>query len=243
MPATLEQMRALAGKLPAALLLAAALAHVVSQGSAAAVPDDERLAYSVAWSSGLPVGSAELNARNVDPGWRFEMTLRANLPNFEVEDAFLSTADAGMCSEQFQKHVRHGRKRTHEALRFGPETVERRNLEADRGEPPGVSRSGPCERDALAFLYFLREELAAGRIPPPAQVHFGAGYRIELGFVRARWLRLGGDSRLTDEIRARVRGPASDHSFSVFFARDEARTPLLFQVEFEEGVFLMQLAE
>ena len=232
-------MRRMIGALPAALLLAAAAAD----NAAHAPPRDERLRYAISWPSGLPVGQAEFRAREVDPGWRFEMTLRASLPNFEIDDAFVSRADPRMCSQRFEKHVRHGKRRAHESLRFGDGAVERANLDAGGREPPGVTPAGPCARDALAFLYFLREDLAAGRITPPGEIFFGAGYRVELEFARTRRLRVGEEARLADEIRAVVRGAASEHAFSIFFARDEARTPLLFRVDLEDGPFAMTLLE
>ena len=224
-------------------VLLAVLGRLAAQDPGPSFPEDERLRYSIAWPSGLPVGEGELRARRVDLGWRFEMTLRASLPKTEIDDAFVSRTDASMCSEQFEKHVRHGRKRAHESLRFGPGRVERRNLEPQRPEVPGVSTAPPCARDALAFLQFLRRDLAAGRISPPGAVYFGAAYRVELEFVRSRLLTVGEQRRIADEIRAVVRGPASEHGFSVFFGRDDSRTPLLFRVEFEEGSFTMALAE
>lgn len=224
-----------------ALALIGALAP--AQEPPSAIPDSEQLAYSITWPSGLPVGRATLRARTLDPGWRLEMTLRASLPSIEVDDAFLSRTDRSLCSEVFEKHVRHGDRRAHESLRFGPDQVERFNLEAPVGEHPGRSPAGTCERDALTFLYHLRQELARGRVPSPTGVFFGAGYRVRLRFVRTRRLALGGEGRLADEFRATVEGPASRHEVSVFMGRDEARTPLLFRVGFDEGTFSMQIDE
>ncbi len=204
---------------------------------------DEQLTYSIAWPSGLSVGSADFKARYVDPGWRFEMTLRASLPDIEIDDAYVSRTDAATCSFEFEKHARHGAKRTHEFLRFGPNAVERINLENEGRSGPGIVPVSGCARDALAFLYYLRKDLAAGRVPPPADIFFGAGYGLELEYAQTRRLIWDGERRLVDEIRAVVRGPASKHEFSVYFGRDEARTPLLFRVEFEGTPFTMLLKE
>ncbi len=228
-----------------AILLSAATvaALALAQQGASPIPDSEQLNYSIAWPSGLPVGRASLRARALDPGWRFEMTLSATLPSIEIDDVFISRTDAALCSEVFEKHVRHGDRRAHESLRFGPGQVERFNLEAAEGELPGRIPAGDCARDALAFLHHLRQDLAAGRIPPAGRIFFGAGYRIRLRFVRQRWLDVGGDRRLADEFRAIAEGPASRHEFSVFVGQDEARTPLLFRIDFEDRTFSMQLDE
>lgn len=236
-------MRPLTGAFLVAILLALAPGHGPAQDPASPISLDERLEYAITWPSGLAVGKAEFRARDLDPGWRFEMTLRASLPQIEIDDAFVSRTDPAMCSETFEKHVRHGAKRAHELLRFGPRELERTNLEAPRAEPPGKSPVGNCARDALAYLYFLRQDLAAGRIPAPGNIYFGAGYRIRLEFVRTRWLAVSGERRLVDEIRVRVRGPASEHTFSVYFARDPARTLLLVRADFEGGPFSMRLSE
>lgn len=205
-------------------------------------PDDEKLAYSIAWPSGLSVGEGAFRARRMESGWRFEMTLRASLPNIEIDDVFLSRTDTKLCSSEFEKHIRHGHKRAHESLRFGRLTLERTNLDSDQGGQPSVVPIPTCAQDALAFVYFLRRDLAAGRIPSARDIFFGAGYRVRLGYARTRWLTWNAERRLADEIRVNVRGPASQHSFSVYFGRDKARTPLLVRAEFDTGPFVMQLS-
>lgn len=236
-------MRTLTGAVLLAILIALAPGHGPAQEQVSPINLDERLEYTITWPSGLPVGRAEFRARDLDPGWRFEMTLRASLPQIEIDDAFVSRTDAEMCSETFEKHVRHGAKRAHESLRFGPRELERTNLEAPASELPGRVPVAGCARDALAYLYFLRRDLAAGRIPAPGNIYFGAGYRIRLEFVRTRWLTVSDERRLADEIRVVVRGPASEHAFSAYFARDPARTLLLVRADFEEGPFSMRLSE
>ncbi len=205
-------------------------------------PDDEQLAYSIAWPSGLTVGEGAFRARRTEAGWRFEMTLRASLPTIEIDDVFLSTTDGELCSSEFEKHIRHGLKRAHESLRFGRSTLERTNLDPEQPGRAGTAPIPSCAQDALAFVYFLRRDLAAGRIPSERDILFGAGYRVRLDYAQTRWLTWNSERRLADEIRVDVRGPASRHSFSVYFGRDRARTPLLFRAEFDSGPFTMQLS-
>ena len=226
---------------PVAIILFTA--SLPGQEASVPFPEDERLRYVLAWPSGLGFGSAEFHARQADPGWRFEMNLQASLPELEIDDAFLARADANLCSSEFQKHVRHGKKRVHELLRFGPQAIERTNLDTEVLESLGTIPVNGCARDALVFLYHLRRDLASGRIPPATDVFFGPGYRVALEFAQTRWLAWNGERRLSDEIKFEVRGPASEHTFSIHFGRDSARTPLLFRVVFEGEQFTMRLAE
>jgi hypothetical protein len=45
-----------------------------------------------------------------------------------------------------------------------------------------------------------------------------------------------------DRVVAHLKGPASEATFEIFFARDEARTPLLIRVPLNLGMFSMELA-
>ena len=206
-------------------------------------PAQEELAYSIAWPSGLAVGSAELRARHTDPGWRFELRIRASVPKIEIDHAFVSRTDELLCSLEFEKHIRHGTKRGHESLRFGEGTLRRTNLEANGRAVGSTAPIADCARDALATIFSLRRDLAAGRIPPPEEIYFGAAYRLQLEYKQTRWLAWDSDRRLADEIRIDVRGPDSHHVFSAFFGRGAERTPLLFIVEFEDGPFTIKLIE
>ena len=203
----------------------------------------ENLAYTITWPSGLSVGAARFSARPKGDGWRFEMTMDASVHEFEIDDAFISETDAYLCSDRFEKHVRHGTKRAHEALRFADGIVERTNLDPERPGPPGTAPVGACARDALATLYYLRQDLAAGRLPAPGTIHFGAAYDARLEYERTRWLPWDGDRRQADLIRVKVRGPASRLEFLAYFGRDAARTPLLFQARIEDESFVMRLVE
>ena len=236
-----EPLRALAASAAAIAFLHSGA--VLAQEAQPGFPATEELRYTISWPSGLSVGTADFKARWTDPGWRFELTLRASLPKLEIDDRFISSADAQMCSQEFEKHMRHGDKRASELLRFRADAVERTNLERADQESPGLRPIRGCARDALSFLYFVRTELASGRIPPPATVHFGAGYVLSLELAETRWLTWDGERQLADRIRVAVRGPQAEHRFSAYFGRDEWRVPLLFRMTFGEDEFLMRLAE
>ena len=54
-------------------------------------------------------------------------------------------------------------------------------------------------RDGLTFFYFLRQQLAAGRIPPPDDINFGAQYQISVTYLEAVDITVGGERRKADK--------------------------------------------
>lgn len=205
----------------------------------------ERLRYEVAWPSGLALGEAEFHAQKRADGWDFQLTLKASLPAIEIDDSYRSSTDAELCSREFRKDARHGKKTTNEKLLFDQqsERVERTTITPEGPGGRSAVEAPPCAKDALAFLYFLRRSLAMGRIPPPDDLYFGAGYLITLTFAETLRLAAAGGAREADKILADVTGPDSRHSFEIYFAKDAARTPLLVRAPFDIGTFSLKLLE
>lgn len=202
----------------------------------------ERLRYEVVWPSGLSLGEAEFVANTEQGGWKFHSTLTASLPNFEIRDEYSSKADFGLCSQTFQKKFKHGSKTADETVTFDQEK-HRAHRETAGGGGESDFDAPPCARDALAFLYFLRQDLARGRISPPDDINFGGQYMITVTYAETRQIRVGGATREADRILIDLTGDKAQHSFEVFFGKDEARTPLIVQVPFELGTFSLRLVE
>jgi len=242
-------MRHLRRALPALLSL---LAPVYGAESAAA-PSSEQFHYSVNWPSGLSLGEATLSfsktaAAAGQPGTiKSEFTVDAAIPGFAVADKYSSRAATDYCSVRFDKKLRHGSRQADEVLNFDQQhmTVSRETLTAshDPGENLGSSDvSAPaCAKDALAFLAFLRNELAGGRLPQQQSVFFGAAYDVKVDFRGAETVKVGEASMQADRVNVSVHGPASDVSFIAFFAHDAGRTPLVIRVPLALGTFSMEL--
>ncbi len=201
----------------------------------------EKLIYEVVWPSGLSLGRGELNAVATRAGWAFHFKLSASLPRYEVRDSYVSETDAELCSQSFHKKFQHGMKATDETITFDQDAhrAQRENVRGGKSELDVP----PCARDALAFLYFLRQDLARGRIAPPDDINFGGQYLITVTYAEMRPVEVSGVSRDADRILVDVLGEKSQHSFEILFGRDEARTPLLVRVPFELGTFSMRLVE
>ncbi len=203
----------------------------------------ERLRYEVTWPSGLALGEAEFRAQAGSNGWDFELMLKASLPAVEIDDSYRSSTDTQLCSREFSKNTRHGSRTANETLLFdqAARQVERTTLTPAGPGGRSVLEAPPCAKDALAFLYFLRQSLAMGRIPPPDDLYFGAGYVVSLTFAETLRLSTAGGNREADKILVDVAGPDSQHSFEIYFAKDARRTPLLVRVPFDIGTFSLKL--
>ena len=138
------------------------------------------------------------------------------------------------------KTSRTARERSHERIEFDDHAgVARRETVGGGKSDIPISQ---CARDALTFLYFARRELGQGRVPPPEDVVFGAKYQVRLEYTGEQTIKVGNKPSVTDRVVVTVKGPASETSFEMFFARDPARTPLLIRVPLSLGMFSMELA-
>jgi hypothetical protein len=208
---------------------------------------EETLHYSVNWPSGLSLGEAFTKASKVRSGgpegdrWKFEFQLDAGIPGFQVSDHITSLASAdGFCSVELEKDSNHGKRSAKEKT-----TIDAANGVATRETINGGGKSeipvGPCVHDGLTFLFYLRNELAQGRIPPPQVILFGAPYQLRLEYGGAKTIPIGGVPSEADRFVASLKGPASQSTFELFIARDAARTPLLIRVPLPMGSFSMEL--
>ena len=210
-------------------------------GGTAPAQEGESLAYSVNWSSGLSLGEARLESKKTASDQReLLFTLEASIPGFEVVDRYRSLATAPLCSVEFAKDSKHGKKVTRELTTFDQpaSTATRQTLGGGGKSQFGTSA---CARDALTFLDYLRREVAAGRLPPAQTVYFGAPYQIRLESSGRQRLVLGEEAIDVDRITASVKGKAADLTFEIFLARDSSRRPVLVRVPLPPGTFSMEL--
>lgn len=212
---------------------------------AESTPPNETLHYSVNWPSGLGLGEATLSASSTSDAkgperMHFLFDVDATVPGFAVSDQFRSAASGSFCSTEFQKTTSQGSKKVDDTETFDPNTGT-----VTRGSGSGQSElsTNACGKDALAFLYYVRQELSQGRIPPKQTVFFGAPYEIKLESVGTESVKIGNKPVDTDHLKASVNGPSSSISFDLFFLKDPARTLALVRVPLAMGTFSMELAK
>src|SRR3954454_20664425 len=111
-----------------ALLAAAPLAAQTPAVPPTGFPfTDEALKYSLNMPGGPKLGEGHLSARKSETGWRFELTLDATAPVFEIHDTYTATASSNYCAMEFGKKFHHGKRKGNEK-----ETVDRSHASVAR---------------------------------------------------------------------------------------------------------------
>jgi hypothetical protein len=224
--------------IPMAVLSAVLLPRMVAADNLTGFPfQSETLRYSVNWPSGLSLGEATITASRSDTGWNFDLALNVGIPGFPIGDKYRSSAAADLCSTELQRDISHGNKKVIEKTTF--------NQAKGTAQPAGGGKTDlsfhGCGRDALAFWFFARRELGQGRVPPQETVFFGSGYSARMDYTGALTVPVAEKLTVTDHLAAHVKGPASDFSFEIFYARDAARTPLLIKIPVSVGTISLEL--
>jgi hypothetical protein len=221
------------------LLLAPALALSAAEAYSGFPFTDETLRYSVNWPSGLSLGEGQFVAKRTAAGWDFEVSLAAAIPTYRVSERHTAAASGELCAARLTKESIRGSRKTREETRFNAQNSMASRTTVNGGKSEFAIP--PCARDALTFLYFTRRELGQGRVPGPQQIFFGAAYQVRLEYTGARSIAVNGQRALADAVSVFLRGPKSEWTFEMFFARDAARTPLLIRVPFAIGSFSLEL--
>jgi hypothetical protein len=191
----------------------------------------------------LSVGDANLTARKTAIGWDFTVTLDAGVPGFPIKDKYTSSTIAGYCSAELKREILHGGKTTREKTTFDQEKgTARRVTEFPNDGGFTDMTTGPCGRDAIAFVYFARKELGQGRVPPAQAVYFGSAYSVRQNYTGAQTVTLADKKpEVTDHLVYSVKGPKAEFTVEVYYARDAARTPLLIKIPQTAGTLSMEL--
>jgi hypothetical protein len=204
---------------------------------------DEALHYTINWTSGLSLGDVRFTAHHTANGWDFDVGLEAAVPGFAIHDLFKSSATAALCSTALSRDISHGGKKVKEKTTFDQAkgTAHRvTELPADGGESDLTIPA--CAHDAVAFIYFARKELGQGRVPPAQQIFFGSAYSVRMEYTGAQTITLADKKpEVSDHMVASVKGPKSDFTVEINFARDAARTPLLIKIPNTAGPLTVEL--
>ncbi len=203
---------------------------------------DESLRYSINWPSGLSLGEAVFSAHKTKTGWSFDASADAAVPGYSIADKFGSSSTADLCSLEFHRDLAHGSKKTREKTTFDESKGSAHRVTTF---PEGGGSSDfdipSCARDALAFIYFVRREMGQGRVAPPQNVFFGSSYSVRLDYTGAMTITSGEKPAVTDHVNVSVKGPKTNVTVEVFFARDAARTPLLIRIPVPIGTLSAEL--
>ncbi len=200
----------------------------------------ETLHYSINWPSGLSLGEAEVTSNSQKDGWNFHASLDASLPGFPLRDTYSSLANTSFCSSSLTKESQHGSKKSSETDSFDQDKMV---VTRQTRSPGGKSELsvGPCARDALTQLQFIRRELAQGRIAPQQQIVFGSLYNVRVEFTGTQNIKVADKHMDADCMRVTLKGPSSDYTFELYFSKDAARTPVFARLPLPLGAFTVEL--
>jgi hypothetical protein len=203
---------------------------------------DESLRYRILWPGGNSLGDVTFSAHHGSSGWNLETSLNASVPGFAVRDDYRASATDALCSTEFTRTTSHGSKKSSEKITFD---AHARRATRQTTLPPDGGKSDfdipPCARDAVTFLYFVRREMGQGRVAPQEKVYLGSGYSVRLQYTGEMTIQAQNKPAVTDHVVVSIKGPSSDVSAEVFFARDAARTPLLIKVPLSLGTVSVEL--
>lgn len=208
------------------------------------IAQSETLHYSINWPSGLSLGEGQLSSTRTKSSdgehWEFTLNLEAAIPGFPVQENIVSRANVGYCSTNLEKNSVRGKKTSKETTAFDAVKMIATRTTLQGGGKSDVSIPA-CAKDALAYIFFLRRELAQGRLPVMQKAFYGAPYDTRVQFMGAQVIRVGDSQVDTDRILATVKGPSSENTVEIFFARDSIRTPVFVRVPLAMGNFSMEI--
>jgi Protein of unknown function (DUF3108) len=227
-------------KYPFSNITAPFLLLAFSAAAADSTLPNETLRYSINWPTGVSLGEAQLSASSSAAHMHLQFDVDAGAPAFTVSDRFHSDASGSFCSSEFEKSTSHGSKKISEKETFDSNagTVTRGSVASQ-----SAGSSSTCTKDALTFLYFVRQELSQGRLPQDETVYFGAPYEVRLNSAGTESIKIGSASVDADRITAAVTGPSSSISFEMLFLKDRARTLAVVRVPLALGTFSMELVK
>lgn len=203
----------------------------------AAAPREESFRYEVKWPTGLGLGEAQLTSARDTGRWILEFQIEASVPGFRVVDKYRSVVDDKFCSLEFSKEFEHGPRKGKESTTFS-DGKGRRVTAAGGG---ATEFDAPvCPRDALAYLFFVRDEVARGRLPSAQKLYFGASYDVRIQFAGDESVKVAEVPTPTDKLRISVLATNGKLELELFLARDEPRSPALVRVPFALGNFSME---
>jgi Protein of unknown function (DUF3108) len=212
--------------------------------AAAPAARDESLRYAINWPSGLSMGESQLVTHRVAVEGQpehgdYQFTLDANVPGYPVHDQYHAISSAEYCSATVEKSYVHGRRTSNEKLSFDSHknTVTRETVNGGKSD---IS-TWACAKDPLTYLQYLRHELSQGRLPPPQGVVFGAVYQIRVEYAGTQTIKVADQQVEAEKLNASLKGPSTDVTFEMFFAKDSARTPLRVRVPLPLATFSMEL--
>jgi hypothetical protein len=207
----------------------------------AGFPRKELVRFNVNWATGLNLGEAQISASAAEGGtaaWEFSFQAEAAIPQFPLAEYSRALATADLCTVESEKKAVRGKRKVDEKTTFDSRLLKATRETKDGGKSE-MSLS-PCAKDALTFLYFLRRELAAGRLPQSQPVYYGAPYQVSVQYSGSTNITVSEQRVEADRLAVSFKGPVAKATVEAFFARDDVRTPVMVRIPVSAGTIQVE---
>ena len=200
----------------------------------------EVLRLRLLWPSSMGLGEAVLTATPVNPNqMRFEATVDVDLPVRRISASLTSLATRDeLCSLRFERKGMEGTRTSEELLEFDQEAHLASRTSG------GVTTSIPiasCARDPLAFVYYFRRQLAAGKAVSTSTFYAGSGVSLEIKAAGPETVSAGGRQRPAEKYLVTYRGPRSGKTFELWVSTEPHREPVRVRIPFPLAIFSAEL--
>ncbi|MBI2817103.1 MAG: DUF3108 domain-containing protein [Acidobacteria bacterium] len=224
----------LIGSLAAPLLRAQELPK-----SLPALSSGETLRFRLLWPSGIALGEAVISSTAGQNELHFEMRIEADLPVRRISGSVTASATRdGLCSLKYHRKMIEGPKTSEEKIDF-----DQKNHQAIRmlGGQTTTVPIAACARDPLTFLYYYRNQLAAGSTADTASFFLGSERSLEVKPAGTETVTVSGRERQAEKFLVTYHSRNSAKTFELWFSSDSRREPVLVRLPSPLAVFSAEL--
>ena len=213
-----------------------------AQESSKALPalaSGETLKFKLLWPSGVAMGEAIMTAAAGQNDLHFEMKIEAKLPVYNIAGSFTSSASReGLCSIQYHRKMTEGAKVSEESIDFDQKNHQARRILDGQAASLPIPQ---CARDPLTFLYYYRNQVAAG-IPADIGTFFlGPERSIEIKPARQENISVKGSQRSAGKYLVTYRVRNSAKTFELWISSDARREPVMVRLPSSLAIFSAEL--
>jgi len=209
------------------------------QNSLPALASGETLKFKLSWPSGVSLGEAAMTVTAGQKDLHFAMTIDAELPVYNLSGSVSSVATRqGLCSIEYRRKIKEGAKTSEESIDFDQQTHQaRRTLN-------GITASFPtpeCARDPMTYLYYFRNQLAAGGQADPSTFFLGPERSIEVKPGGTESVPIQGTKRMAGRFSVTYQGTSSARTFEMWISADARREPVMVKLPSPLAIFTAEL--
>ncbi len=201
-------------------------------------PEGEKLVLSLFWPSGVNLGEATIQSKTVGDVFQISATVEAVLPQNRITYSFDSEVTADLCSRRFRQAVRRGARNWEEVTVFdsvaGKATVSRDGGKREMAAPK-------CARDPLAYLYYFRKQVAAGKRPSGDTLFLGGPVSLRIEALAEEKVKISQHGRQGDRYLVTYPGSTGDGFVEIWLERGLRQAPIAVRLPLPLATFSAEL--